>query len=101
MKSTTEAGRAGPQEPVPRSRFVIRPRWLPLTVAAMLVAIIGYLDFATGYEESLLLFYLIPVALVKRNYRAVLAVCLGFLAVMAVMRWQTEYGSRARRCAAR
>jgi len=30
----------------------------------MLVAIIGYLDFATGYEESLLLFYLIPVALV-------------------------------------
>ncbi|HXX43008.1 MAG TPA: sensor histidine kinase [Chthoniobacterales bacterium] len=33
-------------------------------MALVLVAVIGYLDFATGYEQSLLLFYLIPISLV-------------------------------------
>lgn len=31
--------------------------------ALFLVGLIGYLDYATGYEQSLLLFYLVPVAL--------------------------------------
>jgi len=51
-------------ELTPKSRFTVHPRWLPLPVAGLLVAFIGYLDFATGYEQSLLLFYLIPIVLV-------------------------------------
>lgn len=39
------------------SRFSI------LTAALILIGIIGYLDYVTGYEQSLLLFYLIPVAI--------------------------------------
>lgn len=35
-----------------------------LTMVCLLaVALLGYLDFLTGYEQSLLLFYLIPIAL--------------------------------------
>jgi signal transduction histidine kinase len=34
-----------------------------LTVCILLVALLGYLDFMTGYEQSLLLFYLVPIAL--------------------------------------
>ena len=29
----------------------------------LLIALLGYLDFLTGYEQSLLLFYLVPIAL--------------------------------------
>ena len=52
------------QLPVAKSRFSIQPRWLPVVVALILVAVIGYLDYTTGYEQSLLLFYLIPIVLV-------------------------------------
>ena len=34
-----------------------------LSMALLLIGVIGYLDYATGYEQSLLLFYLVPVAL--------------------------------------
>jgi signal transduction histidine kinase len=32
-------------------------------ICAVLAAIVGYLDYLTGYEQSLLLFYLVPIAL--------------------------------------
>lgn len=51
-------------ELAPRSRFSLQPRWVPALVAFLLVGVIGYLDYATGYEQSLLLFYLIPISLV-------------------------------------
>jgi signal transduction histidine kinase len=38
-------------------------RPLILSTALLLIGFIGYLDYATGYEQSLLLFYLFPVAL--------------------------------------
>jgi signal transduction histidine kinase len=41
----------------------LRSRALALGISLFLIALIGYLDYATGYERSLLLFYLIPVAL--------------------------------------
>jgi signal transduction histidine kinase len=47
-----------------RDRFVLRARWFVLILSLLLVGLIGYLDYATGYERSLLIFYLIPVALV-------------------------------------
>src|SRR6476619_2708876 len=32
-------------------------------VCLLLVSLLGYLDYLTGYEQSLLLFYLVPIAL--------------------------------------
>jgi signal transduction histidine kinase len=42
--------------------FLISRR-LILSIALLLIGVIGYLDYATGYQQSLLLFYLVPVAL--------------------------------------
>ena len=41
----------------PLSRF-----WLVITCTS-LTLIVGYLDYLTGYEQSLLLFYLVPIAI--------------------------------------
>ncbi len=46
-----------------RVRFFGQLRRLVWILSPLLVGLIGYLDYATGYERSLLLFYLIPVAL--------------------------------------
>jgi signal transduction histidine kinase len=46
-----------------RESFFAQSRWLVWILSLLLVGLIGYLDYATGYERSLLLFYLIPVAL--------------------------------------
>jgi len=45
-----------------RGTFFISRRFI-LSIALLLIGLIGYLDYATGYEQSLLLFYLVPVAL--------------------------------------
>ena len=43
------------------------PSWLAraglIAACLFLTALLGYLDFLTGYEQSLLLFYLVPIAL--------------------------------------
>ena len=46
-------------------RVVLRnlPKWLLFIIGAFLVIIVGYLDYLTG-EYSLLVFYLVPLALV-------------------------------------
>ena len=56
--------------------FLVSERPEPAGLAAM--------TYPTG-------FLLVPVALMRRNWRAALAVCIGFFAVMAVMRWQTGH----------
>jgi signal transduction histidine kinase len=38
-------------------------RWLMFAASLTLVVLIGYLDFETGYERSLSLFYLLPISL--------------------------------------
>jgi signal transduction histidine kinase len=45
-----------------RGNFLIS-QWFVLSIALLLIGLIAYLDYATGYEQSLLLFYLLPVAL--------------------------------------
>jgi len=52
----------GDQAPRPRVSF--GQQSVVAGVAIFLVAVIGYLDYTTGYEQSLLLFYLVPIALV-------------------------------------
>src|SRR5690242_6363337 len=51
-------------EPVSRRTFSLPfPKiWLAL-VCTILALIVGYLDYLTGYEQSLLLFYLVPIAI--------------------------------------
>src|SRR3984893_5937405 len=44
-------------------RLFAPSRWLVWILSLLMICLIGYLDYATGYERSLLLFYLIPVAL--------------------------------------
>jgi signal transduction histidine kinase len=39
------------------------PRIALAATCALLVALLAYLDYLTGYEQSLLLFYLVPIAL--------------------------------------
>jgi signal transduction histidine kinase len=46
-----------------RERLFAPSRWLGWILSLLMICLIGYLDYATGYERSLLLFYLIPVAL--------------------------------------
>ena len=41
-----------------------QPKWLMFVIGLILVAILGYVDYLTG-EYSLLVFYLIPIALVS------------------------------------
>jgi signal transduction histidine kinase len=48
---------------VTRDGSILSSRWFVLALSAFLVVLIGYLDYKTGYEASLLIFYLIPVAL--------------------------------------
>jgi signal transduction histidine kinase len=45
-----------------RGNFLIS-QWFVLSIALLLIGLIAFLDYATGYEQSLLLFYLLPVAL--------------------------------------
>src|SRR5512138_2523902 len=40
-----------------------QPKWLMFIIGLILVAILGYIDYLTG-EYTLLVFYLIPIALV-------------------------------------
>jgi signal transduction histidine kinase len=71
------------QLPVAKSRFSIQPRWLPVVGSLVLVIGIGYLDYVTGYEESLLLFYLIPIVLVIWFGNIWLGLLLSVLSVLA------------------
>src|ERR1700744_448551 len=47
----------------PRSRFLPLGRGITAVISLVLVCIIGYIDFETGYERSLSLFYLIPISI--------------------------------------
>src|SRR5450432_3845023 len=38
-----------------------QPRWLLLIECILLVLIIGYIDYITGYEISLFIFYAVPI----------------------------------------
>src|SRR5436853_7804303 len=62
----------------PLSRF-----WLVLACIC-LTFLIGYLDYLTGYEQSLLLFYLVPIAI--GTWFGGLTVGLGF-SIFSVVVW--------------
>jgi signal transduction histidine kinase len=45
------------------SHWILYHRGTLIAVCLLLVAVIGYIDYATGYERPLLLFYLLPISL--------------------------------------
>jgi signal transduction histidine kinase len=45
------------------SRSILYQKGTLIAVCLLLVALIGYVDYATGYERPLLLFYLLPISL--------------------------------------
>src|SRR6266849_7020764 len=47
----------------PRAGSVFLSRWSISAASLILVGIVGYLDYATGYERSFSLFYLLPISL--------------------------------------
>src|SRR5438105_1614229 len=55
---------AAKSEPGSRHPFPVALFRVGLTIGCLLlVGVLGYLDYRTGYEQSLLLFYLVPIAL--------------------------------------
>jgi signal transduction histidine kinase len=56
-----------------------------ITVCLFLVAIIGYVDYATGYERPLLLFYLLPISLAVWFGNLLFGLLVGVIAVVAWM----------------
>lgn len=45
------------------SHWILYHQGTLIAVCLLLVAVIGYIDYATGYERPLLLFYLLPISL--------------------------------------
>jgi signal transduction histidine kinase len=67
MQAPIELTELSALAPVPESGWQSLPFpfsrvWL-IGLCAVLTVFIGYLDYLTGYEQSLLLFYLVPIAL--------------------------------------
>ena len=67
-----------------RHLFAAWPLWMVLFVSLLLTGLLGYLDYLTGYDKSLLLFYLLPIALATWFGD----VLFGFLfSILAVVAW--------------
>ncbi len=65
-----------------------------LAVAAALVAVLGYIDYATGYEMGFSLFYLIPIVLVSWYSTRRLALVVSILSAAAWMTADIADGHR-------
>jgi signal transduction histidine kinase len=54
-----------------------------LTICVLLVSFLAYLDYLTGYEQSLLLFYLVPIALATWFSGLIWGLVFSFVSVFA------------------
>src|SRR5438093_10369774 len=45
------------------SHWILYRKGALIAVCILLVAVVGYIDYVTGYERPLLLFYLLPISL--------------------------------------
>jgi signal transduction histidine kinase len=66
-----------------REQHFLVGQWFILGVSLLLVGLIGYVDYKTGYQQSLLLFYLLPIALVTWFGNLALGLVYSFLSVLA------------------
>jgi signal transduction histidine kinase len=51
------------EQRAPRIAKLLASRAILFTLCLIFIGLLGYLDYLTGYEQSLLLFYLVPIAL--------------------------------------
>lgn len=75
-------------------RFVWTPASRPALamVCLLLVGLLGYLDYLTGYEQSLLLFYLVPIALATWFWGLSFGLVISFVSVLAWVLSDIEAG---------
>ena len=76
-----------------------QPPWLVRIEAVAAVALIGWLDYVTGWEWSFFVFYALPIALVVRRMGrlegfvcAALCTCIWFVANLGINPYRTNYG---------
>ena len=62
-------------------RKALRQRLVLIATCFSLVGVVGYVDYLTGYERSLLLFYLLPISLAAWFGDVVLALVIVFVSV--------------------
>ena len=68
----------------PRAGFLPVGRGTMTVVSLVLVCVIGYIDFETGYERSLSLFYLVPISIGTWFVGLIFGL---FIATMSVVVW--------------
>src|SRR5207249_9249748 len=66
------------------SHWILYRKGALIAVCILLVAVVGYIDYVTGYERPLLLFYLLPISLAV--WFGSLPFGLG-VAVIAIVAW--------------
>jgi signal transduction histidine kinase len=69
----------------PLSHWILYHRGALIAACISLVAIIGYIDYATGYERPLLLFYLLPISLAAWFGNLPLGLVVAIIAIIAWM----------------
>jgi signal transduction histidine kinase len=67
------------------SHWILYRRGALIATCLLLVAIIGYIDYATGYERPLLLFYLLPISLAVWFGNLLLGLSVAVVAIIAWM----------------
>src|SRR6266567_3928864 len=67
------------------SDWIVCHKGVLIAACLVLVAIIGYIDYVTGYERPLLLFYLLPISLAVWFGNLLFGLSVGVLAIVAWM----------------
>ena len=67
------------------SHWVLYRKGTLIAVCLFLVAVIGYIDYVTGYERPLLLFYLLPISLAVWFGNLLFGLSVAVLAIVAWM----------------
>src|SRR6266567_5042008 len=74
------------------SDWIVCHKGVLIAACLVLVAIIGYIDYVTGYERPLLLFYLLPIALATWFGNLLIGLIISILGIVAWMWSDTAAG---------
>jgi signal transduction histidine kinase len=74
------------------SHWIARQKAALIAACVFLVAIIGYIDYVTGYERPLLLFYLLPIALATWFGNLLIGLVISIIGIVAWMWSDTAAG---------
>src|SRR4030095_4821494 len=77
------------------SHCIVCHKGVLIAACLVLVVIIGYIDYVTGYERPLLLFYLLPIALATWFGNLLIGLIISILGIVAWMWSDTAAGLHA------